>query len=105
MQTQFNRAWKRRNYMMTFVNRAGRRNAARIVALASVHGISSVQTEETAPIKLYARPYIDATGKVVRTANPDASMRGPFKTVRAAEYFAANPGCPSIAAAEKLSKV
>jgi len=101
MQTQFNRAWKRRNYMMTFVNRAGRRNAARIAALA----ISNVKTEELAPIKLYARPYIDATGKVVRTANPDASMRGPFKTVRAAEYFAANPGCPSIAAAEKLSKV
>jgi hypothetical protein len=102
MQTQFNRAWKRRVYMMTFVNRAGRRNAARIVAQ---FGANSVQTEETAPIKLYARPYVDASGNVVRTATPDASLRGPFKTMRAAQYFAANPGCPSIAAAEKLSKV
>lgn len=120
MNTQtFRRAHEARTYAQNEgaikTNRRQRRNAARIVAIASaLSGAMAEVTTESGTVKLYARPYVGiAEGKRewFRATNPTKETHpqfnaviGPFKTVKGAQYMVANPGCESVSQAEKLAK-
>ncbi len=109
-----NRAWKRNLAKMNTCNRAARRNAARILATLQPTGPAPTDTAPSLATvqRVYNRPYVAINPEGFRVMFrcsfvPDGytSVMGPFKTSRAAQYALNDASCPSVAVAERDSKL